>query len=528
MQKWNDSKEPLLVFVFSCVFFLSTLTANFSGPHDSIGYLKSIISGYPLFHQHHLLYHFVCHYWLQIWHPVFPGVKDYYIVETFTALWGSGSLTMIFLILRRRFQLSSKLSLAGTALAAFSYGMWFYSVNVEVYAIPLFFICWSLYVLTRKPFTHRDLWLAILLHCAAILFHQVNILFTVVILYVIWRHRAAIPPAKAILVYALTGIITVGGLYFLIGWVIEGNNNLAAWSQWVRGYSTEGIYWQPLSLKTPYHVGVGYAHALVGGHYVFQLPSLKHYIDTSLPHHALHDEMYLSKNIAQPVAILLSVLTVLFFAFLAVLITRFLLKFRTLTNLYPELLRVLLVCWGVYTLFFCFWMPEILEFWILQTVLLWVMLIGTLPVVGLPFQLPVTVATVMLSVILVTINYFGSIRLLQDVNNDLYFQKVESLRNVVNPKDIIVVQDAWILKDFLEYYTQARAVLPAPDMNMNRSGTDSSITATLRKNGRIYLFPEMNSFFHSPDTRYVDSLLSTFQTRKRMFRKKDPVIWVIE
>jgi hypothetical protein len=527
MQRWNDIKEPLLVFVVSYVFFLSNLAENFSGPHDSIAYLNSIISGYPLFHQHHLLYHFVSHYWLQLLQPVLPGVKDYFIVEAFTALWGSGSLTMIYLILKKRFLLSSTLSVIGTSLSAFSYGMWFYSVNVEVYAIPLFFILWSLYVLTRKPFTNRDLLLAIFLHCAAILFHQVNILFAVVILFIIWKHRASIPPVKAIAIYACTGILVVGGLYFLIGWVYEGNNNFAAWSQWVKGYSTEEDFWQPLSLKTPLHAGVGYSHAIVGGHYVFQLPVLKHYIETSLPFHALYDEMFLSKSISPAWAGMLTILTLIFFAALAILLFRFFMKFRTLRNLYPDVLPPLLVCWGIYTLFFCFWMPEILEFWILQTVLLWVILIGTLPVVGLPFRLPVNVTTIILSVILFTINYFGSIVLMQDITNDLYYEKVKSLRNVVNPKDIIVVQDAWILQDFLEYYTEAHEVFPAPDKPYKRSITDSAITATLQKNGRIYVYPEMNSVFRAPDTRYIDSLIQTFQSRTRLYRK-EPLIWVIE
>ena len=527
MQRWSDIKEPLLVFVVSCVFFLTNLAANFSGPHDSIGYLNSIISGYPLFHQHHLFYHVTSHYWLQLLQPLLPGVKDFYIVEAFTALWGSGSMTMVYLLLKRRFLLSPALSVTGTSLAAFSYGVWFYSVNVEVYAIPLFFILWSLYVLTRKPFTHGDLLIAIFLHCAAILFHQVNILFSVVILYAIWKHRSTIAPVRALTIYALTGIVLVGGLYFLIGWVYEGNNNFAAWSQWIRGYSTEGIYWQPLSLKTPLHVGVGYSHALVGGHYVFQLPALKHYIDTSLPFHALYDEMFLSKDISPALAVFLSVLTFILFAVIAVLVIRFLLKFRTLRNLYPDLLSPLLVCWTVYSLFFCFWMPEILEFWILQTILLWVVLIGTLPVVGLPFRLPLIATTAILSCILFTVNYFGSIRLMKDINNDFYYFKVESLRNVVNPKDIIVVQDAWILKDFLEYYTEAREVMPARDKHSMRFNTDSAITATLQKNGRVYMYPEMNNVFRDPDTRYIDSLLQIFQPRSRLYRK-EPLIWVIE
>ena len=125
------------------------------------------------------------------------------------------------------------------------------------------------------------------------------------------------------------------------------------------------------------------------------------------------------------------------------------------------------------------------------------------------------------------VNYFGSIRQMKDINNDLYFYKVQPLRNIVNPKDIIVVQDPWILQDFLEYFTEARAVLPVPDKPFLVAATDSAVSATLQKKGRIYIYPERNSEFHSPDTKYVDSLLQTFQLRKRLIRR-EPLIWVIE
>ncbi len=65
--------EQLVVFTGSFIFFLCTLAANFSGPHDSIGYLNGMVTGKHLFHPHHLIYHFVTHYWLVFVQPIFPG-----------------------------------------------------------------------------------------------------------------------------------------------------------------------------------------------------------------------------------------------------------------------------------------------------------------------------------------------------------------------------------------------------------------------------------------------------------------------
>src|SRR5882724_6252937 len=120
--------ERLFVYIGFLVFFLFTLASNFSGPHDSIGYLNGIVKGSPLFHQHHLLYHFTAHYWLVFTQFLFPGVKDYYLVELFTALWGSGSMVIIYSFFRYRFNFTAILSLLSTTVIAFSYGIWFYSV----------------------------------------------------------------------------------------------------------------------------------------------------------------------------------------------------------------------------------------------------------------------------------------------------------------------------------------------------------------------------------------------------------------
>jgi|ADGO01.1.fsa_nt_gi hypothetical protein len=165
------------VYLLFFIFFLFTLASNFSGPHDSIGYLNGIAYGSGLFHQHHLLYHFITHYWLVAVKAVIPGVADYYLVEAFTALWGSASLAVAYCILRNRFAQPVGLSLAAISVIAFSYGMWFYSVNIEVYAPPMFFLLAALYILSDPAFGQRDVWKVALLHSAAILFHQVHILF---------------------------------------------------------------------------------------------------------------------------------------------------------------------------------------------------------------------------------------------------------------------------------------------------------------------------------------------------------------
>ncbi|HUR11556.1 MAG TPA: hypothetical protein VM012_09315 [Flavitalea sp.] len=528
MKKVGLFREAMIVFICFYLFFLGNLAANFSGPHDSIAYLNSIISGNPLFHQHHLLYHFFSHYWLKGMQALLPGVANFHLVEAFTALWGSGSLAIIYCFFRKRFNLTTAISIVGTTIIAFSYGMWFYSVNIEVYAMPLFFILWSLYILGKTDFTQQDLLKAAFLHCMAILFHQINILFAIVIFYKIWQQRHVIKAKTAIFQYVLMGAVLVGGMYFLVGWVYEGNNSMQSWTQWIRGYTTEEKYWQPLSITTPFHVAVGYSHAFVGGHYMFQLPLVENYINNSLPYHALHDEIYLSRNISASTAEILTAFTFVLVLLMVIMIIRFIKKFRTILAMYPQVLPPILICGAVYSLFFCFWMPEILEFWILQSVLLWLALIGTIMVVKLPYNLSILPAVTLMSVLLFVVNYFGSIRWMKHIENDLYYHKVKPLKGIAGPKDIIVVQDAWILKDFLEYYTHTEDIRPVPWTDSLRLATDSAIHATLDKKGRVFIYPQMNSMYRAPDTRYVDSLMKTYTSRSKVFHREDPLIWLIE
>jgi hypothetical protein len=118
MDRRSSVPERLLVFSGAFIFFLCTLAANFSGPHDSIGYLNGIVTGNHLFHPHHLIYHFVTHYWFVFSKALLPGVKDYYLVEAFTALWGSGTMTVVYCFFRNRFKLSVIQSLISLTVMA--------------------------------------------------------------------------------------------------------------------------------------------------------------------------------------------------------------------------------------------------------------------------------------------------------------------------------------------------------------------------------------------------------------------------
>ena len=519
--------EQITVFLVSYLFFLLTLAENFSGPHDSINYLNGIVKGHPLINQHHLLYHVSAHYWLRIFQPLFPGVYNYYIIEAFTALWGSGSLVIVYCFFRKRFNLAAFTCIAGTAVVAFSYGFWFYSVNIEVYAPPLFFILLALYVMTRPQLKKGDITKIIILHILAILFHQINILFGIIVLYKLWVERKQINLVKAIAGYALAGLILVGGAYFYAGWIVEGQDSFARWTSWMKGYARQAQYWQPLNAKTPAHVAIGYSHAFIGGHFIFQIPELHTYIDKSLGVHSLHDELFLTRNSSPTFVVVLSSLAITIAILMISMIVRFILKLKTIVKGNKKLILPIVYCGAVYSIFFCFWMPEILEFWILQSVLLWLLLIGTVPIYRFPLQLKTDAGIVFLVIAFFTVNYFGSIRPLMKKENDWYYHKVIPIMNKTTPNDLVLLQDGWILKDFMDYFGKAK-VMPVPWKDSLVPITNNAITHSLENKGKIYVYPEANNMKIQPNTRYIDSVLHVFSDRKKVYHEGDPLIIVIE
>ncbi|HRE52120.1 MAG TPA: hypothetical protein PK339_11905 [Flavitalea sp.] len=516
----------LIVGVVFLAFFLMTLAANFSASHDSIHYLNGIVSDSDLFHQHHLLYHVSASYWLKLWQPFFSAVPDYYIIESFTALWGSACLALTYCFFRNRFGLSSFRSVIGVSIIGFSYGFWFYSVNIETYTPPIFFTLTALYILSGDRFSPKDVWKLALAHCMAILFHQASILLAPTILFILFRNRKQISFPKALAQYLLTGILLVGGLYFFIGWVIVGQDSLADWTRWVQGYTVGHGFWQPLSLKTPLYALTGFSRAFIGGHFLFQIPFLKDIFDRSFASHGLNDELFLTANMEGSTAMILAFLAVVLAFLLLLMIIRFIRKYKAISDKHARIVQPLLLCIATYSLFFCFWMPEILEFWILQMGLTWLLLIGTTPLTGFPLRIPVTRGLILAGLIVFSVNFFGSIRWLQHIENDWYYAQAQKIGGAAERGDMILTEDGWIIKDFLRYFTPA-LVLSPDDPGYSAGEADRAIAAALASNRKVFVYRRPN-----PNDRfiggYIDGLLMREAGRKKTVSEKEPEVYVLQ
>ena len=116
-------------------------------------------------------------------------------VEALNALFGGVAIGLVWALLRHRAWVAPGVAPAATAGAATSFGVWFYSVSVEVYVPPLTLLLATLLILTTPWLTLPAMAAVGVLNWLAVLAHQSNVLFAAVVVVVAvhridWRSRA--------------------------------------------------------------------------------------------------------------------------------------------------------------------------------------------------------------------------------------------------------------------------------------------------------------------------------------------------
>jgi hypothetical protein len=528
--------DEVLVFVVFFLFFVCNLTANFSGPHDSLGYLNDLERKRDLFPAAHLFYHWLAYLWLGFWERVLPHVQHFYLVETFDTVWGCLALAMVYRIFVRRMQMDRIRAFFGTAVAALSFGVWFYSSNIEVYMPSLFCLMWGLYVCTREQWTNRDLTQIIFIHILAVLFHQANVLFGVVVLWKLWDSRKTLPLIPSLVRYGGLSVLITAGIYFVFGWWVADNGNLKDFNTWLRGDTVYGSYWFPLSAGTFFHALVGLGHAFFGAHFIFRIGFLQRLMNRVFYYHNLDDEAFLVRNLSSGMAALLAMLAGVVCIVMGFFLVRIISLWKSLYRAYRRTMMPLLLFLLTYSTFFYFWMPDNLEFWIPQTVVIWLFLLG---LGHLSYRLPgvssekaaiqgradiprkavaggrgrkLTLVFAGLALLLFIVNYWGSIRWMKDLRNDIVYEKTKVFYGRATARDVIVMEDPWLISYFLEQYTPS-VLVAVPAGKENVAQADRKIDSCLRQGGQVYLLTEGKTVHALGGGRYIDSLLSAHASK---------------
>lgn len=245
---------PLALAVASFVIFLVT-RAGFH-TFDGIAYVRDIdkpLSALVL--PHHLLYEPLVLGFYRVWQMLgWTGQADA-PAQMLSSLAGAGGLA-IFYKLAWEWSRSRIASLLAALLLALTYGYWFYSVEVDIYLPPLFFLlvaAWLLSDCAKRPNRGSigHFYLVGLAHACAVLMHQAALFLVPAFALGLWlipgeRRQKIANVAR----YGAGLLGVVIPAYLFAGTVIAGQSTPDTFLRWINSYGSLGT-WGVLSADTP-------------------------------------------------------------------------------------------------------------------------------------------------------------------------------------------------------------------------------------------------------------------------------------
>jgi hypothetical protein len=429
-------RSALGIGAATAVAYALTLSSVPALTSDSMEYLYEIEhGGLALYHPHHLAYNAVGRVWLNLLGALGLGGDALPRVELLNALFGGLAAALVWTLLRYRARVTPVVALAATVGAAFSFGVWFYSVSIEVYLLPLALLLATLLVLTSPRLTLPTMVAVGVLNGAAVVAHQVNVLFAAVVV-VVAIHRVDRRTALARL--AAYGAAAAGAVIAAYGAVLAlvvkpGSPGEAG--DWFTAYARDPQYWY-FTAKAPFLAAVGFGRSLVGGHFVFRFDRVRSWAPTAFKGNSLDDGAFLSRHIPPVAAGLLVVLAVVGVVLLLWTVGRGLLSWRYRPQPARRLGRPLVAWLIAYSIFFTFWNPTNPEFWIPQATVLW-MLAAVLVPTG-PRRRP-KLALVIAAAAVGLANLFGTILPATSATNDIEAVRYAAVGRQVGGGDLVIL-----------------------------------------------------------------------------------------
>ena len=317
-----------LIFVFFLLRYVVSLTDVHT--FDALSYVLDVDRKpwTEMFHPHHLAYGPLGALSLTIARAFGYTGTAAEPLQIVNALAGAFGIAAFFLV-TKRLTYRTDAALIAALLLGGSYAYWYYAVEVEVYTVAVCFLilCLALLIrLIRQPTVGT--WIALgIVQTLAVLFHQTNVLLSVPAL-IVWlipftRGRKSVSTtiwqqAFPFVLYVLTVGSLVALSYGLVG-LISGFRSWEQFSWWMTSYARTGWWGGPINETKWEKLGQG-----------------------------------LSETLAQPGGALLALL----------LVGLGVAHGRALVVRYWRLMIVLISWLLAYGIFFLWWEPDNIEFWI--------------------------------------------------------------------------------------------------------------------------------------------------------------------
>ncbi len=425
---WN-----ILIFLVLLAVYLLTFVRIHS--YDAIPFVMMVEKGDvpALFHPHHILYHYLVYL---VYHVL--GAMGYAggampVHQGISALFGALGIVVFFNLVKRltadRFAAS-----ISSALLAFSYGYWAYSVEAEVYIPCLFFVLLALSYLYRFLERPRLRYVLIIaaLNGAAVWFHISAGLLWPSVVFVLFSSRQ-LPLRKRLrfsVLYSVLLLLLAAAPYAVVacahvgtsresilGWLTY-NASIGSWGTWSRG-------------GTLFLAMAGFGQTFFGDYLLGLLRA---------------GEFAVTRGV---------LLGAVPFLAAAVFLVLLLGQLRSAWRRYRLLLVGSLVPFFSYSILIAWWDPDEVEQWIIPSAFFW-MTVSLLMSVWLQRSrsrrgfLAKRAACVLIALVFFVTNLVATILPRKDLANDPRYQAAGTIAGVSRENDLIVVPTGK-LEQYLPY-----------------------------------------------------------------------------
>lgn len=237
----------IMVFAFPLIVYLALPNKNYGW--DAAEYIIRIEHGTleSLFHPHHLLYNPLGYIVTEFLDIIGLTVSTASIMQIMNSIAGAVGVFIFFRILLK-FTDQIGLSVVFALLLAFSMAYWEYTIEVEVYIIPMVCLLAILLLiveyLSGKVKSGSALFLKLgLLTSFACLFHQMHImLLVVVIVFIMLTVKSNLQRVKMLGVYFTPFVVLVCGSYVAVAQAMGNLKSFSSFWHWLTSYFQTGAW----------------------------------------------------------------------------------------------------------------------------------------------------------------------------------------------------------------------------------------------------------------------------------------------
>ena len=116
---------------------------------------------------------------------------------------------------------------------------------------------------------------------------------------------------------------------------------------------------------------------------------------------------------------------------------------------------------------------------------------------------------------------------MQNVNNDIGYVRIQKVRQMAKPNDLVIVQNPWLLKEFLQYYTPA-SIAEQPRDKAQRDSLQQVVDHDLQSGGKIFIFLDRDNPKPDRDTSFIPALMMENKLRTVQIQSEPAEVWLIK